>query len=82
MGRLVPYKIGLLKALRNPKEAETYLNVAIEEESTEVFLLALRNVLEAYGTMTHASKKTKIKQELFIVTKNSQWKYVHVWILL
>ena len=38
------------------------MNAAVEAGDTEAFLLALRNVLDAYGTMTKASKQTKIKR--------------------
>ena len=44
-----PYKPELLKALQDPVEAAEYLNAALEEDSNELFLLALRNVAEAHG---------------------------------
>ena len=44
-----PYRPELLKALQDPAEAAEYLNAALEEDSNELFLLALRNVAEAYG---------------------------------
>ena len=44
-----PYQKELLKALHDPKEAAEYLNAALEENSNELFLLALRNVAEAHG---------------------------------
>jgi len=44
-----PYKPELLKALQDPAEAAEYLNAALEENSNELFLLALRNVAEAHG---------------------------------
>ena len=44
-----PYRPELLKALRDPVEAAEYLNAALEEDSNEAFLLALRNVAEAQG---------------------------------
>jgi len=44
-----PYRPELLKALRDPAEAAEYLNAALEEDSNELFLLALRNVAEAHG---------------------------------
>ena len=40
---------GLLEDLRDPAEAAAYLTVALEDESPDVFLLALRNVAEAHG---------------------------------
>ncbi len=44
-----PYRDGLLEDLRDPAEAAAYLTVALEDESPDVFLLALRNVAEAHG---------------------------------
>ena len=44
-----PYRPELLKALQDPIEAAEYLNAALEEDSNELFLLALRNVAEAHG---------------------------------
>ena len=44
-----PYKPELLNALQYPAEAAEYLNAALEENSNELFLLALRNVAEAHG---------------------------------
>ncbi|MCG3769172.1 MAG: hypothetical protein JW384_00292 [Nitrosomonadaceae bacterium] len=44
-----PYRPELLKALTDPIEAAEYLNAALEEDSNELFLVALRNVAEAHG---------------------------------
>ena len=44
-----PYKPELLKALQDPVEAAEYLSAALEDDSNELFLLALRNVAEAHG---------------------------------
>jgi len=60
--RSVSYHKNLIKDLRNPGLAAEYLNAAIEHGDAEGFLMALRHVLEALGTMTHASRKTKIKR--------------------
>ncbi len=43
------YEDFLVDSLRNAKEAETYLNAALEDEDFRVFLLALRDVAEAHG---------------------------------
>jgi probable addiction module antidote protein len=49
-----PYKELLIESLKDPEQAVAYLNAALEEdegkkESYEVFLMALRNVAEAWG---------------------------------
>ena len=44
-----PYKESLLEDLKDPKEAAEYLTAALEDDSPDVFLLALRDVAEARG---------------------------------
>ena len=44
-----PYKEVLLEDLRDPSEAAAYLTAALEDGSSDVFLLALRDVAEAHG---------------------------------
>lgn len=39
----------LYEKLQDPKEALAYLNAALQDEDDRVFLLALRDVLEARG---------------------------------
>lgn len=57
------YQPDLIESLRNPQEAEEYLNVALEEEDPELFLLALRNVTEAQGGVARLAEKTKLNRE-------------------
>ena len=49
MPRSISYDEYLIESLRDPKEAEAYLNAALDEEDSRVFLLALRDVAEARG---------------------------------
>lgn len=44
-----PYKESLLEDLKDPDEAAAYLTAALEDDSPDVFLVALRNVSEAHG---------------------------------
>lgn len=57
-----PYKPELIKSLQDPTEAAEYLNAALEEDAKEIFLLALRNVAEAYG-MKRLSEDTQLNRE-------------------
>ncbi len=43
------YSEFLFEQLQDPEIAAEYLSAAIEEKSTDEFLLALRNVAEAHG---------------------------------
>ena len=45
----IDYKEELLQLLQDPKEALAYLNAALMDEDQRVFLLALKDVLEAQG---------------------------------
>ena len=56
------YHEDLIKDLTNPDYALVYLNTALEQKDMpSVFLLALKNVVEAYG-VTKLSKKTKLNR--------------------
>jgi probable addiction module antidote protein len=57
-----PYKPELLKALLDPTEAAEYLNAALEEDSNELFLMALRNVAEAHG-IKKLAEDTQLNRE-------------------
>ncbi len=56
------YQKDLIKSLKDPREAMEYINVALEEDMPEVFLMALRNVAEAYG-FTKLARKTHLNRE-------------------
>ena len=59
------YKRELLKDLTDPREAAAYLTVALHEGSREEFLLALRNVAEAHGISTLATKAKLSRESLY-----------------
>lgn len=48
MAKSTEYQKDLLVALKDPCESAAYLNATIEEGDREVFLLALRNVADAW----------------------------------
>ena len=57
----------MIEDLKNPKEAEAYLTVALEEyendRDTESFLLALRNVADAQGGLTKLAERTHLNRQ-------------------
>jgi len=63
MSKSKSYHEDLIESLQNPREAEAYLNAALEEEDPELFLLALRNVAEAQGGVAKLAEKTKLNRE-------------------
>jgi probable addiction module antidote protein len=57
------YQVGLIERLRDPKEAAAYLDAALEDGDRAVFLLAIRNVIQAFGGMTQISRRTGLNRE-------------------
>jgi probable addiction module antidote protein len=57
----------LKEKLKDPEEAVSYLNTALEEyekdKNTEAFLLALRTVTEVRGGITELAKKTNMNRQ-------------------
>lgn len=56
------YQNELLKQLKNPSEAAEYLN-ACYQDSEEVFLAGLRNVVEAKGGVRAVAKLSELNRE-------------------
>ena len=54
---------GTDRELTRSREAEEYLNAALEEDDPELFLVALRNVAEAQGGVAQLADKTKLNRE-------------------
>lgn len=69
MARSKKYQEFLLEHLADHDEAVAYLNAALEEslkgdeESQQVFLIALRNVAEAQGGVGALAKKAHVGRE-------------------
>ncbi len=63
MKRAVSYKEGLLERLRDIRYSVGYLNLALEDEDPQVFLIALKDVIEAHGGIAKASKKAELSRE-------------------
>ena len=70
------YHDELIESLKNPKEADLYLLIAMEEYhedgDVEALLIALRNIAEAKGGMGQLAKKTHLnRQNLYqVLSKN------------
>ena len=56
------YHAELMKQLKKRGEAAEYLKACLDD-SEEVFLLGLRNVVEAHGGMTALARSTKLNRE-------------------
>lgn len=56
MGKAIKYQDKLIESLKDHDEAILYLNAALEDGDIRVFLLALRNVVEANGGVTTLAK--------------------------
>ena len=60
--KTVSYKKILLERLENPQQAAEYLT-ACYEEGPEIFLVGLRDVVEAQGGVARAAKLSKLNRE-------------------
>ena len=61
--RLIDYHEELIQSLTNQEEATAYLNAALSDEDPRVFLLALKNVVEAQLKISDIAKKTNLNRE-------------------
>ncbi len=60
----VSYDDYLIESLKDPREAEGYLNAALEGEDPRVFLLALHRVAEARrGGRSKAAGRSKLNRQ-------------------
>jgi probable addiction module antidote protein len=72
MPRSRSYQEYLLQALQDPEEAAAYLSAALEDGNDKVFLLALRNVVEASVGMAELAHKTDRNRESLYKTLSNQ----------
>ena len=63
MAKTKNYQENLFEELKDPLEAAEYLSAALEEGEPEVFLLALRDVVESYGGMGKLAAATSLNRE-------------------
>lgn len=54
------FREDLLKRLKKPKEAQGYLEAALADGDTTLFLEALKDVAEAQGGISSVAKKSKL----------------------
>lgn len=59
------YEDYLIESLKDPKEARAYLNAALEDEDYRVFLLALRDVADAFGITKIATKAGLNRENIY-----------------
>lgn len=63
----ISYHEKLIESLKNPKEANLYLSLAMEEYhedgDSEALLVALRNIAEAKGGMSKLAQKTHLNRQ-------------------
>ncbi len=61
--KTISYKEGLLKELKDPEYASEYLAQALESGEQTVFLLALKDVVEASGGASVVARQSHIQRE-------------------
>jgi len=62
----------LHEQLRDPELAAEYLTAAIEDDSPELFLVALRNVAEAQGGIAAIADATHLNRQTMYRTLSSE----------
>ena len=70
--KAVSYKKILHEKLDDPEQAAEYLT-ACYEEGPEVFLLGLRDVVEAQGGVARAAELSKLNRENLYRLRFAQW---------
>ena len=63
MTKTKSYQSSLIESLKDPTEAAEYLNAALEDGEPEVFLLALRDVVDSFGGMGKLAASTSLNRE-------------------
>lgn len=72
MKRSKSYREVLLERLKDPSEAVAYLNAALEDEDTRVFLVALRDIVDANGGISMLAKETELNRETLYRTLSTK----------
>lgn len=75
------YRDDLLIELQDPIEAQAYLNAALDDDDPRVFLLALRDVVDAQGGMAQLAEATGRNRESLYrslsLSGNPEWRNIH-----
>jgi probable addiction module antidote protein len=72
MKKMRNYKEHLFKRLQNPKAAAAYLNAALDDEDSNVFLIALKDIAEANGGLSRLAKAADLNRESLYRTLSSR----------
>lgn len=70
--KTVSYKEGLLQELKDPDFASEYLAQALESGDQAVFLLAIKDVVQACGGIAVVAKKAHIQRESLYKTLSNR----------
>jgi probable addiction module antidote protein len=63
MRRTRDYKEHLLESLKDPKERVAYLNAALKDKDSRVFLVALKDVIDSCGGISKIAKESSSNRE-------------------
>lgn len=62
MNKSRSYKKLLHERLKSPEEAAAYLNAALEDEDLGIFLMALKDIAQVHGGMTHLAREAHLNR--------------------
>ena len=63
--RGLDYETVLIEQLRDPEEAQAYLNAALQEDDPRMFLIALGHVVKTKKNLAVVRRKVKLNAEEF-----------------
>lgn len=63
MKKSISYEQALLQRLKDSSEAVAYLNAALQDDNTKVFLIALKDIVNANGGISKLAKETQLNRE-------------------
>ena len=72
MAKSRSYQEDLFRALQNPEEAKEYLNAALDDANPEIFLLALRDVVEANRNKSYSLSEANYEGEVVLKVLSEQ----------
>ncbi|MFA5976274.1 MAG: transcriptional regulator [Elusimicrobiota bacterium] len=77
MKRARSYEKELQESLKDPVQAAGYLRAAYQDADKRVFLLALKDVIDAHSGMSHISRTVKLdRRHLYVMLSkngNPEW---------
>lgn len=63
MGKALEWHPISIEFLKDPEESIAYLNAALQEDDPRIFLIAIKDVIEAQSSISDVAKKAKLSRQ-------------------